>query len=608
MPFRNRSNLIQRRCLLASVFLTVLLGRTHAAELHVAPSGAPYTTIQAAVDAAAVGDRILIAEGTYSTMNTRPAPTDYSGATNIHQIVFIDKSITLEGGYDLTFSLNDPLAYPSVIDALNQGRCIFIESADPVIKGLNLLNGNAQGQGGASWDDAGGGIFARIGSPIILECNVSECQAGTGGGAFMSLCGFFNFLRVNFLSNQCSGMGGGAFLLNSDGYIDGCAFEWNTAGRMGGGMYISYSSPDVTGCRFRNNSATDYAGGLLLYDAWSFITANQFNANSAGEGGAIWSSLSTATIDRNSLMNNSATFSGGAIYFEDCNDTAVNNIIAVNQVNHAAGKGSAILCAGANVTLVHNTIVFNTGGNNSGIELIDSLTGPSNATIHNTIISVQSIGIFVDAGSTATFDSILWHDTVWDWGGPGTVNQGTHLYHGDPLYVDRVMLDFHIQAGSPAIDAGQDMWIRVDFDGQLRPWDLGFDIGADEYRYVPARGVWIECPLSVHPGEPFFATGFLENDGTALPGTYVFFVLDIAGEYWFWPSWSHYSAADPSSIDFEIRDVASGESRVYVLNAFMWPDTGATAMSGLRFWGAIVDPASNTLFGELAVVSWAFGP
>ncbi len=280
----------------------------------------------------------------------------------------------------------------------------------------------------------------------------------------------------------------------------------------------------------------------------------------------------------------------------------------MNRVTDAAAHGSGALCSGGTTTFLHNTFAGNTGGTCSAVELVSSLTGPATATALNTIVSDHDVGYLVAAGSTLSFDYALWHDTVWDYGGAGTVSFGTHLFHGDPLFRDAPGLDFHITSGSAARDMGGDAGIDHDFEDQLRPWDSGYDIGADEYHYTPARGVRIECPLSIHPGGEFFVHGFLINDLALQPDMAVFFLLDIGGDYWFWPSWSHYSAADPSSIDFEIRDVASGETRVYVLNPFTWPDTGGAAMAGLRFWGAIVDPASNTLFGELAAVSWAFGP
>jgi hypothetical protein len=52
---------------------------------------------------------------------------------------------------------------------------------------------------------------------------------------------------------------------------------------------------------------------------------------------------------------------------------------------------------------------------------------------------------------------------------------------GDPLWVDPATGDFHLQAGSPAVDHGSSSLAPADdFEGTTRPQGLGYDIGADE--------------------------------------------------------------------------------------------------------------------------------
>lgn len=50
----------------------------------------------------------------------------------------------------------------------------------------------------------------------------------------------------------------------------------------------------------------------------------------------------------------------------------------------------------------------------------------------------------------------------------------------DPLFLDWPNDDFHLQSNSPAIDAGVDVSITTDLDGDPRPIGLP-DIGMDEY-------------------------------------------------------------------------------------------------------------------------------
>ena len=52
----------------------------------------------------------------------------------------------------------------------------------------------------------------------------------------------------------------------------------------------------------------------------------------------------------------------------------------------------------------------------------------------------------------------------------------------DPLFIDALNGDFHLQSNSPAIDAGVDVGLTQDYEGNIIPQGLGFDIGAYEYQ------------------------------------------------------------------------------------------------------------------------------
>ena len=196
---------------------------------YVAPGGdcggaAPcYATIQAAVDAAPDGDTIKVAQGTYRSSDL--------------QVVYINRAITLAGGYSTTDWLDShPDTQPSVIDAENvpgrRGiRLGVVGTAIVVIEGLTIQNGFAVSQGG--------GIFITDGTVQLRQLVVRNSTAGSGNPT-----------------------GGGIKVLNGDVSVDNCTIEGNSAGPssgQGGGIYIEDGRLLVKNSVFRQNFA--YMGG-----------------------------------------------------------------------------------------------------------------------------------------------------------------------------------------------------------------------------------------------------------------------------------------------------------------------------------------------------------
>ncbi len=134
--------------------------------------------------------------------------------------------------------------------------------------------------------------------------------------------------------------------------------------------------------------------------------------------------------------------------------------------------------------------------------------------VSNTIIVSHTVGITVASNSTATLQNTLWASgTAWanltNWAGGGTVNTVSD-FGGDPNFVAPDLYDYHIKAGSAAIDRGVDAGVDTDVDHQARPQGTAPDLGADEYPAsctVPAS-VAVSGPATVTVGtvNPFTAT------------------------------------------------------------------------------------------------------
>jgi hypothetical protein len=62
------------------------------------------------------------------------------------------------------------------------------------------------------------------------------------------------------------------------------------------------------------------------------------------------------------------------------------------------------------------------------------------------------------------------------------------LVNVNPLFAAPAADDYHIQADSPAIDAGMNVGVTTDLEGTHRPQGSGYDIGA--YEFTPALELW----------------------------------------------------------------------------------------------------------------------
>jgi hypothetical protein len=592
--------------LVATTCFVFLVSGVMAAEHKVAPSGAAFTSIQDAIDAAAPHDIILVAEGEYYHIHSREAPEGYPGSAYVFQVVHINKPLGIFGGYNSDFSQREPKVYHTVIDGLSQARCVFVASgADAVIDGFRLQNGNAAGLGGTLTGDAGGAVFVHDASPIIINSFICYSEADFGGAIFFNYAGYPNLFHSTIEANHAYISGGGVYMHASGGEISGCLLHANHADSFGGALYVTYNAPLIHLNTFEVNATSGEGGAICMYYTGAELVANDINGNYADRGAALSSYWSTGQIDKNHIIGNMAHSVGGGCLMMYSAHLVTNNFICGNTITATSGGATAIFADNSSLTMRHNTVAGNTGGNGSGIQLSDS----TDAIIQNQITSNHVCGVLVEHSASVLFEYTLWHDNLWDWDGMGSITHGTVAFFGDPLYVNPAAHDYHIRYGSPAINKGMDAGIYEDIDGHVRPWNGGFDIGADEHRHVPMRGVWLNMPLMIRPFETFFIHGYLENDTQeTMTDVMVFFLLDIMGDYWFWPGWSHFDPATSDGVDFKTMDVQPGSYKVWVLNPFTWPDTEKMEMSDLRFWGAMVDAASMTIIGDHAVETWGFGP
>jgi parallel beta-helix repeat protein len=447
----------------------------------------PCQTVQYAVDQAQTGDEIRVAAGTYTGVLGRTAPIAYPDPPRsgvITQAVYISKTVTIRGGYNPDFSDWDPDTYTTTLDAQGQGRVLcIIGQVSPTIEGLRITGGDPHKLGGDPptiyWSGVGGGVYI-ISATATFRNNQVFDNAGLdcGGGLYL----YESDARItgNVVFSNGAIHGGGLCLCDSDATLSENAITGNQA-YYGGGMCL-FDSPTTLSSNTLTGNQAYYGGGMNSWDSAATISGNTLTANRArNDGGGMCLFDSPATLSGNTITSNTAEHDGGGLCLSGSDATLINTIVANNQANNA---GSGLYARGSSSRLLHTTIARNTGGDGSGIYVTGTWPAGTVA-LTNTILVSHTVGITVTVGNTATLEATLWGSEPWanqdDWGGKGNIFIGTVNVRGEPAFVNPAGRDYHIGAGSMAIDAGVDADVTMDIDGNPRPIGPGFDIGADEY-------------------------------------------------------------------------------------------------------------------------------
>jgi hypothetical protein len=309
------------------------------------------------------------------------------------------------------------------------------------------------------------------------------------------------------------GGGGGLDIIETRATIKGNLFVDNFGSPDGGAVYLFYSDSILSGNTFIENIASGPdgggGGGIYLFRSSAKILNNQFQGNIADWGGAVALQTSAATLANNEIISNTSLISdwgGGGVAMVDSYGVLIrDNYVANNNTN---GSGGGLWSWLSNGRYINNVFSDNMGGglffdqasgkmfhntlarNQSGIILHED----SSVVLTNTILVSHTIGVEVISDTSKAFlESTLWGSGVWanqiDWVGDGNIITGTLNILGDPKFHDPDSGDYHIDFDSAAKDAGLDVGVGWDIDGQLRPMGNHYDIGADEY---PGVGLYLD--------------------------------------------------------------------------------------------------------------------
>ncbi|MGD9612636.1 MAG: choice-of-anchor Q domain-containing protein [Kiritimatiellia bacterium] len=311
------------------------------------------TGIQPAIDAAANGDEILVAPGTYLL-----------GGSAVRMPI------------EKTLALRSTRSRAAIIDAQGLSAGLFVYGTNCLAEGFTVRNGDNDGYGG--------GIVVARGS-TVRDCLVVGNRSDAGGGGIE----IYEYATV-----------------------EGCTIQSNVASHAGGGIVLYNGTTGVVrNCRIADNVATgDYANGGGVYVQFGGMVSNCWIANNRvtatnGEGGGVYMNTQgtgrTGTLVNSVVHGNWAGNRGGGVYSVGPIGT-LQPVINCTIVSNAAGADGGGVYA-YTTRFINDIVYFNSAPTNANLNAHDSehscLVSNCCTTSNYFGGSITNAPAFVDAGA-----------------------------------------------------------------------------------------------------------------------------------------------------------------------------------------------------------------
>ncbi len=401
--------------------------------------GSPYTTIQAAINAATSGGTVTVCDGTFFERLTISAKNLTLVSQNGSALTTVDAAglapaLTITNGSVVTV---DGFTFANGATAGTGGN--VSSSSSTLVRSDNRLVSGSAGAGGGlgvtacsgsasgntfeanyAWDGGGAWIDSDA-FPVSGNTFVANTVDNRGGGAF--LAGTLLFSNNTVESNFAVLYGGGVFRDGADGDVTGNTFLLNTSDDDGAGLYINEGLGIVSDNTFELNDAGDDGGGLRMKLSGAMVLDNTFLSNHADNigGGAKISHMDT-TITGNTFTDNDSYVAAGALMLEECASYVAFNTYTDNDSEDGGAVG--IENGWDPVEIEDSTFLRNEASDTGGHIWVSLPLGPETRIKRVTMVG----GVANQGGSIYAIDSIVQIDNV-------SMRLGTAWTSGGAMYL-----------------------------------------------------------------------------------------------------------------------------------------------------------------------------
>jgi len=432
-----------------------------------------FNDLQAGLDAVQSGDEIHVAHGTYKPSRQTNPPNPRSATFYIGGIV--------RGGYAGLGASNpdsrDFVANETIVsgdlngdDTPNFGNiadnAYHVINCNGTLDGLTVSGGNYQGNINGIQNYGAGGVQSS--GATLTNCTITSNTGDEGAG----IAGEMTCINCTFSNNLARAAAG----FYGSGLLRGCIFSGNNAD-YGAGVLVT-GGLTVESCIFRGNVASFRQGYVMGAAICVAAFGNSVNCN-----------VNNSLFDANFINGGGGVNLGGGICCYASNGGNVS--LTVSNSTFSGNSGGAVGLVGCSPTITNSIFWSNSGGQ-----------------------------IVEDANS---FASVNYSCVQGGWNGklaPGTGNISSDPSFVNPLGPDATAGtaddDFHLQPGSPCIDAGS----NTAFPANVFT-DLAGNRRFDDDPAVPDTGNGTAPIIDIGAYERVFRPWAVPDSATVLHGTTV---------------------------------------------------------------------------------------